>query len=429
MIIFYIILVILVADFCMERILDYLNSSCWSEQLPKELEGIYNEEKYRRSQHYFKDKQKVQLVTGTLTFLAMTSILVTGGIGWLDVLVHRFTMNPVLMALIFFGILGLVSSILSIPFEWYRVFIVEQRYGFNTMTPLTFILDILKGWLLGALIGGGLVSLIVWIWDTTGNTFWLITWGVISGFQIFLLLFYSNIIVPLFNKQKPLEEGYLRNAIQSFAAKTGFRLKDIYVMDGSKRSTKANAYFTGLGSKKRIVLYDTLVAKHSVGEIVAVLAHEIGHYKKRHTLQSLILSLLQTGLMLFILSLFIQKNSALSLAVCQALTGFSGIEIKQSFHLGILAFGILYGPLSLILGLCMNKLSRRNEYAADRFSGLNNDPRALQDALKKLSVDSLSNLKPHPLYVFFYHSHPPLLKRLSALTDLSCTLSSKPLQS
>jgi len=231
-------------------------------------------------------------------------------------------------------------------------------------------------------------------------------------------MFYSNLIVPLFNKQKPLESGELRDAIESFANKVGFRLKNIYVIDGSKRSTKANAYFTGLGGKKRIVLYDTLIKDHSTEELVGVLAHEIGHYKKRHTLQGIILSVMQTGLMLFILSLFIRQDSVLSASLCQALSGVTELQAIPSFHLGILAFGLLYSPLSLILGILESMLSRANEFAADRFAGINYNPIFLQNALKKLSVNQLSNLRPHPLYVFFHYSHPPLLSRLRALAEI-----------
>ncbi len=414
----YIILAILVFEYILERILDYLNSTYWSDHLPKELIGIYDEEKYRKSMVYEKQKQKFGLVVNTLTFLAMVVVLTLGGFGWLDHFIRNYTENPFLMALLFFGLLGLVSSILSTPFEIYHVFVLEEKFGFNRTTPKTFILDKIKGLILGAIIGGVLLSLIIYIYLSTGNYFWIIAWVVIACFMIFMNMFYSNLIVPLFNKQKPLEPGILRDAIEAFAIKVGFKLKNIYVIDGSKRSKRANAYFTGLGMKKRIVLYDTLINDHTTEELVAVLAHEIGHYKKKHTTLSIILSLLQTGLMLFILSLFIRRDSPLSQLLCQSLSGFAGIGIKQSFHLGILAFGLLYSPLSLILGILLNMLSRANEYQADRYAGLKYNPESLQDALKKLSVNNLSNLRPHPVYVFFYYSHPSLLQRLSALETL-----------
>lgn len=403
--IFYIIIGILLFDFILERILDYLNSTYWSNEIPLELKGIYDTEKYKKSQDYEKVKTRFSILTSSISLAAMLLILWFGGFAWLDEFARGYTQHPVLISLIFFGVLGLAADLMSTPFSVYSTFVIEERFGFNKTTAKTFVLDKLKGWILAAVIGGGLLALIVWIYMISGEWFWLIAWAVIGFFTIFMTMFYSNIIVPLFNKQTPLEDGELRSAIEAFAQMVGFKLKNIFVMDGSKRSTKANAYFTGLGAKKRIVLFDTLIKDHSTEELVGVLAHEIGHYKKRHTLTGTIISLLQTGLMLFILGLFI-GNPVLS----QALGAAEG-----SFHVGILAFGLLYSPLSLVLGLIMNVVSRKNEFAADRYAGENYQPKPLQDALKKLSVNHLSNLSPHPAYVFFYYSHPPLMQRLKAL--------------
>ena len=405
----YIFIGILIFDYLLERILDYLNSTLWSNELPAELEEIYDAEKYSKSQNYERVKQRFSLVTGSISLVAMLLMLVFGGFALVDGVARQWTSNPILMAIIFFGIIGIASDILSTPFSVYSTFVIEERFGFNKTTPRTFILDKIKGWFLGALIGGGLLVLIVWIYEMTGPYFWLVTWGAISLFMIFMTMFYSSLIVPLFNKQTCLEEGELRSAIQAFSDKVGFNLKDIFVIDGSKRSKKANAYFTGLGSKKRIVLYDTLITDHTTEELVAVLAHEIGHYKKKHTVSGIILSILQTGLMLFILSLFIDNP---------VLAGALGAE-QSSFHMGILAFGILYSPISMILGLLMNMLSRKNEFAADKYAGENWNPGHLQEALKKLSVNNLSNLRPHPAYIFVYYSHPPVLKRLEALEEIA----------
>ncbi len=407
-VIFYIIVAILVFDYFLERLLDYLNSLLWSNKLPEELEGIYDADKYKKSQEYTRTNTRFSIYSDTISFLAMMLMLFLGGFAFLDHEVWAVTDHPILMSLLFFGILALASDLLSLPFSIYGTFVIEEKFGFNKTTVKTYILDKLKGLLLGAIIGGGLLSLVVWIYMVSGVYFWLIAWGLISGFMIFMSMFYSNLIVPLFNKQIPLEEGELRNAIEAFSKKTSFKINNIYVIDGSKRSSKANAYFTGLGARKRIVLYDTLIEEHTKGELVAVLAHEVGHYKKKHTLSGMILSILQTGLMLFILSRFI-GNPVLSEAL-----GAS----QPSFHMGLIAFGLLYSPLSLLLGLVMNTISRKNEFAADRFSAENYDPLALSDALKKLSVNNLSNLRPHPVYVFFYYSHPPLLKRLQALTGI-----------
>jgi len=415
---FYLILVILILDYLLERLLAYLNSTYWSDQLPKELEGIYDQEKFSRSQRYERSKQHFSLLLSTLTFLIMIIVLLFGGFVWLDAMIRQYTHHPVLLALFFFGVIGFLSSLLSLPFDAYHTFVLEADFGFNQTTIKTFILDRLKGLLLSVILGGGLLSLIILIYNSTGNYFWIIAWGVMTSFMIFMTMFYSNLIVPLFNKQKPLDQGPLRDAIEQFASKVGFKLKNIYIIDGSKRSKKANAYFTGIGMKKRIVLYDTLIQDHTTEELVAVLAHEIGHYKKKHTLVGIILSVFQTGIMLFILSLFIRKDSLVAQSLCQALSGFSGIEIRQSFHAGILAFGLLYSPLSFILGLIMNQISRKHEYAADSFAGIHFNSSALMDALKKMSVNNLSNLRPHPAYVYFYYSHPTLLQRLHALEKI-----------
>lgn len=407
--ILYLIIAIITFDYLLERLLDYLNTTRWSNALPAELKGIYDPDEYRRSQNYNRVNQRFSFLTETLSFLAILFMLLFEGFAVIDHWANEITGNPVLTAILFFGILGLASDILSTPFAVYSTFVIEEKYGFNKTTPKTFVLDKIKGWILGAIIGGGLLALIVWIYESTGEWFWVIAWAVITLFSVFMSMFYSNLIVPLFNKQTPLEEGELRNEIEKFSAKVGFKLKDIYVMDGSKRSTKANAYFTGLGPKKRIVLFDTLIEDHTTEELVGILAHEIGHYKKKHTTTGLILSIIQTGIMLFLLSLFID-NPILSKAL--------GAE-EPSFHMGLLAFGLLYSPLSLILGLIMNVISRKNEYAADRFAGLHYRIAPLMQALKKLSVKHLSNLRPHPAYVFFYYSHPPLLKRLKALENVA----------
>lgn len=406
--IFYIIIAIILFDYILERVLDYLNSTYWSNEIPPELEGIYDAEKYKESQDYEKVTTRFSIFSSTLSLVILLVLIFTGGFAWLDNYVRQYTDNPIWMAILFFGIFGLAADLFSTPLSVYSTFVIEEKFGFNKTTPKIFILDKLKGWVLGAIIGGGLLALVVWIYETTGSWFWIIAWAVVGLFTIFMTMFYSNVIVPLFNKQTPLEDGELRTSIEAFASKVKFKLKNIFVMDGSKRSTKANAYFSGLGAKKRIVLFDTLINDQTTDELVGVLAHEIGHYKKKHTLTGTFISLLTTGLTLFILSLFI-GNPVLS----QALGATDG-----SFHMGILAFGLLYSPLSLVLGILMNVISRKNEFAADRYAGENFKPKPLMDALKKLSVNHLSNLKPHPAYVFFHYSHPPLLQRLQALDKI-----------
>jgi STE24 endopeptidase len=415
-VILIIIIAIIIFDFAFDRIMDYLNASRWSNELPDELKGIYDEEKYRKSQEYSRVNMHFGIITASLSFILILMMLIFGGFGYLDAFVRQFTDNPIILTLLFFGILGLASDILSTPFDLYGTFVIEERFGFNRTTPKIYLLDKIKGWLLALLIGGSLMALFVWFYDSAGRLFWLYAWIVFSAFSIFMMMFYSSLIVPLFNKQKPLEEGLLRNAIEAFARKAGFKLDNIFVIDGSKRSSKANAYFSGLGPKKRIVLFDTLIKEHTTEELVAVLAHEIGHYKKNHTTKGMILSVLNTGVMLYLLGLFINRPE-----LSAALGGQ-----QASFHMGILAFGLLYSPVSMVLGILGNRLSRKHEYEADAFAAEKYSAEPLQSALKKLSVNHLSNLRPHPAYVYVHYSHPPLLKRLAHLNRLSiadCRLS------
>lgn len=405
--IFIVILIFFIADFFLERWLDYLNTIYWSNELPLELKGIYDAEKYAKSQDYEKVKHNFSKLISVISFLAMLTFLYYQGFAMVDKWAYSLSDNPIVIAILFFGVLGFVSDLLTLPFQIYSQFVIEEKFGFNKTTVRTFILDKLKSWLLAIIIGGGLLSLITWIYYSTGSYFWIIAWACLSLFTVFMNMFYSSLIVPLFNKQKPLEEGELKDAIYKFANNVGFKLENIFVIDGSKRSSKANAYFSGLGPKKRIVLYDTLIQNHSKEELVAVLAHEIGHYKLKHTIQGMIVSVIYSGILFFILSLFL-GNPLLSQAL-----GAS----KGSFHMGIVAFGLLYTPISLLLGLVMNLVSRKNEFQADRYAVKNNQGDALQNALIKLSVDNLSNLRPHPVYVFFYYSHPPLLMRLKQIKE------------
>lgn len=402
---FYIIIAILVFDFLFGLWLDYLNYKHRKTRIPKELEGIYDEDQYRKQQEYKKVNTCFGFISGSFSFVVLMVFLLAGGFPWLDGIVRNITEHPILMALLFFGILMLASDILGTPFSIYHTFVIEERFGFNKTTPKTFVLDKIKGWLLGILIGGGLLALIIWIYLQFPDMFWIYAWIAITAFSAFMTLFYSNLIVPLFNKQTPLEEGELRDAITDFSKKAGFKLKNIFVIDGSKRSTKANAYFTGFGPKKRIVLYDTLINDLGIKEIVAVLAHETGHYKKKHIVTNLVTSVIQTGITLYLLSLFI-SSPLLSAAL--------GVE-QHSFHIGLVAFGILYSPISFMIGIFMNLYSRKAEYQADRFAKDYGFAAGLIDGLKKLTKKNLSNLTPHPLYVFFHYSHPTLLQRIRAI--------------
>jgi STE24 endopeptidase len=405
---FYIIIGIVIFNYVSGRILEYLNSRRYNDPLPEEVKDVYDEERYKKSQKYKNVNYRFSIITSAFSVMVILAMFVFEGFAFVDKIARNYTSNPILLALIFFGVIMLASDLIHTPFSVYDVFVIEEKFGFNKTTVKTFILDKLKGWLLGAIIGGGILSLVIWFYQLTTDYFWLIAWIFMSLFSIFMTMFYSSLIVPLFNKQTPLEEGELREKIMTFSEKVGFKLKNIYVMDGSKRSTKANAYFSGLGAKKRIVLYDTLIADLKQDEILAVLAHEIGHYRKMHTLTGTILSIIQSGILLYIFSLFV-GNPVLSEAL--------GVT-ETSFHIALITFGFLYSPISTVLGLLFNVISREHEYQADRFAGEQYNPGSLIGALKGLSRKNLSNLTPHPVYVWVNYSHPTLLQRIRALNKL-----------
>ena len=404
-IIFFIIVVFLCLDFVLERVLESLNSKHMSPVLPDSLKGIYEEKEYSGFQSYKRENGRLDSWSSGVGFVVMIVFLVAGGFGWYNSWVVSLTDSVVWQTILFVVGLSVVSSVLDIPFDYYATFRIEEKYGFNKTTRRVYWLDTVKELFLSLVLGGVLLALVVWFYTWAGTYFWLYAWGAVTLFSVFMAMFYSQLIVPLFNKQTPLQEGSLRDKIQAFAGKVGFKLDNIYVIDGSKRSTKANAYFTGLGPKKRVVLYDTLIDELTEEEIVAVLAHEVGHYKKRHTLRSMVVSVIQMGVLFWLFSLCV-NNVALS----EALGGD-----RAYFQMGLIAFAILYSPVNLILGVGMNVWSRNNEYEADAFAARYYEGDYLVSGLKKISVKSLSNLTPHPLYEYIYYSHPSLLKRIDAV--------------
>ena len=377
--VFILIVAILIADFILERILSFLNYKSLGQAVPDELKGTYDEEKYAKQQKYEKENIRFSVISSVFSSILIFLMLFFDGFAFVDSFARSISADPVLSALIFFGILLITFDLINSPFEIYDIFVIEQKYGFNKTTPLTYFLDKIKGWLIGGIIGGIILSLIVIFIQKFPDTFWIFAWITITFFMIFFTMFYSSVIAPLFNKQTPLEEGELKSGITAFAQKTGFKLDNIYVIDGSKRTTKANAYFSGLFSKKRIVLFDTLIKELTPGQIIAVLAHEIGHYKKKHTLMMILFSVIQTGGLLFVLSLFI-GNSVLSSAL--------GAEV-HSIHMAIIAFGILYVPISTITGIFLNMFSRKHEYEADNFAFKYFSAEELAGALKKLAENNL----------------------------------------
>jgi len=399
------ILVILVAEYGLNRWLSVLNVRNSRIPLPSELSGIYDPESYSRQQEYFRTNVKFGTLSATFNLLLIAGMYVAGGFGWLDTWLLPVTDNEILRSLLFFGVLFIVSDLLNLPFDYYDTFVIEAKFGFNKTTPGLFLLDKLKSTLLMIVLGGGLLALIVWIYLLTSNYFWLLAFGVLTFFGLVMSMFYSEWIVPLFNKQTPLEAGELRTAISSFAEKAGFKIDNIFVIDGSRRSTKANAYFSGLGPRKRIVLYDTLIAQMTIDEIVAVLAHEIGHYKHRHVLKGLLLSLPFNLLLFYLLGLTLKSD----------LPAMAAGGAAASFHVNAIVFFTIYTPVSMVFDLLGNLFSRRHEYQADAFAARYGYSDALVSSLKKLSATSLSNLMPHPLYVFFNYSHPTLYQRIKKI--------------
>jgi STE24 endopeptidase len=398
-------LAILSFDFIYSKILEFLNIRSMKETLPDNVKDIYDEEKYKKSISYARTNNKFSLLTSSFSFLLSFALLSTGFFGWFDVVVRELIANEELVSLAFFGLLFLASDILNIPFQLYGTFVIEEKFGFNKTTYKTFVLDKLKGYVLTAIIGGLILFILLKLMNVFGQNFWIYFWVVISAFTLFMNMFYTSLILPLFNKLTPLEDGDLKQAIESYSKKVSFPLDNIFVIDGSKRSAKSNAFFSGIGKKKKIVLYDTLIENHSKEELVAVLAHEVGHFKKKHIITGYLVSMLQTGITLFIMSLIIFNPE-----VSKAMGGE-----QLGIHLNLLAFGILYSPISHFIGIFMNVLSRKNEFEADAYARDTYNGAFLQQALKKLSVDNLSNLFPHPAYVFINYSHPPLLKRLAAM--------------
>ncbi len=403
--VFYVIIFILLGDFILDTVLNYLNAKRFKDPVPADLNDVYDREAYEKSQAYKQTNYKFGIVTSLFSLLLILGFLFFEGFAWVDAIAMGISDNIIVQALVFFGIILIGNDILTIPFSYYQTFVIEEKFGFNKSTRGTFFMDKLKQWAMIVLIGGGLLSLVIWFFQWAGTNFWLYTWVLVGIFILFMNLFYSKLIVPLFNKQVPLEMGSLKEKIEHYAANVGFDLQNIFVINGSKRSTKANAYFSGFGKEKRVTLYDTLINDLEEEEIVAVLAHEIGHYKRKHIVFNLTISILLTGFMLFLLSLFI-NNPELSLAI--------GVE-RPSFHAALIGFGILYSPISEITGLLMNHFSRKFEYQADNFAKDTYAAPPLVSSLKKLTKNSLSNLTPHPAYVFMHYSHPPLIDRIRNL--------------
>ncbi|MDP1851196.1 MAG: M48 family metallopeptidase [Candidatus Planktophila sp.] len=394
-------------DFGAGMVINYLNENSKNTPLSAEAAEIYNPDEYAKSMEYGTDKYKFEMLTSVITTVAILSAIILGWFAKLDLQIRERIENNLLVTIVFIGILIVISSLSSIPGRYYSTFIIEEKYGFNKTTKKLFITDTFKQLLLSLLIGLPLLYLIAWIYQEIQSMFWLVGWLLVAVFSLFMFVFGTRIFLPMFNKLKPLPAGELRDEIEMYCQSQGFPLSKLYEMDASKRSTKLNAFFSGMGKVKIIGLFDTLIEKLTIKEVVAVLAHEVGHYKRKHVYTMFAFSNVQT-LIMFALMGWLLSNPNLSKAL--------GSDIP-SFHLSMLAFFLLFTPLSTLLGLINNSFSRHNEYQADQFS-LNTYPNArehLYSALKKLSLESLSNLNPHPLYVAVHYSHPPILARLANL--------------
>lgn len=406
MVLYWIIIAIVLAEFAYSITLSILNRKASHLPIPKLLSGIYDEAEYEKQQAYSRENSRFGVISNIVDTALLLGLFAFGGFSLLDAWARDVSGSPIVIALVFYFLFFVLDWIVGLPFSIYGTFHIEAKYGFNRTTPRLFVLDTIKGFFVSVLIYGVLLGVVVWIYGLMPDYFWIAAWGVVSILMLILQYLYSDIIVPLFNKQTPLVEGELRTAIESFAKRVGFKLQNIYVIDGSKRSSKANAYFTGFGARKRIVLYDTLMEQLTTDEIVAVLAHEIGHYKHRHILKDLISALLLNLAMFYLFSLVIDSYEVAAAAGCS----------EPSFHINMTVFMLLFTPIQIITSLISNIFSRKHEWEADEFACQHGMAAALCSALKKMSAKSLSNLTPHPVVVFTQYSHPTLLQRVEHFT-------------
>jgi len=402
-----IILATIVFDLILKGVADYFNLKMLRPDLPEPFRNVYDPEQYRKSQEYLRVNTRFGWITAIFNMVLILAFWFGKGFPWLDQWVRSWNFGPIVSGLMFIGILALLKAILAIPFSLYDTFVIEERFGFNKTTWSTFVLDLFKGLALAILLGTPLLAGVLAFFEYAGANGWWYCWIAVTLYMLVVQFIAPTWIMPLFNKFTPLEAGELRSAILSYARSIKFPVENVYVMDGSRRSSKSNAFFTGFGKHKRIALFDTLIKQHTVKELLAVLAHEMGHFKKKHILLGILLGILQTGLMLFLLSVFISYQRLFDAFFMQNI----------SVYAGLIFFAMLYSPLDFFIGLLMQMVSRKNETEADRFAvETTNDSQSMIDALKKLSAHNLTNLTPHPFYVFLNYSHPPVLQRIAAIS-------------
>lgn len=401
---FAILIVLVIINFIVNEVLKFFNNKWRGRKIPDVLNEVYSTDRYITYVNYKKETYRLSVITSTINLIVIIAMLIFG-FSFLDNWLRLFVDKEIFISILFICVIGIAMDILSLPFDLYETFVIEQKYGFNRTTLKTFILDKLRVYMLASVVGLPVLYLIIWLYGKFGADFWWLAWLVITVFSILMSLLYSNLIVPIFNKQTPLEEGVLRDKINTLSLETDFKLDNIYMIDASIRSTKSNAYFTGLGSKKRIVLYDTLIKTIPQDEILSILAHEIGHYKKKHTFMGLITSILQTGFLLFLFSIIIESPAI-----------YESLNVKSGFHIGLIIFMILYSPISFLLSILFNYFSRKHEFEADSFAVEHSYGSALINALKSLTSNNLSDLNPYPMFVKVYYSHPSLLQRINNIS-------------
>ncbi|MCL4499403.1 MAG: M48 family metallopeptidase [Chloroflexi bacterium] len=403
---FVIILAALGLEYVLHLAADLLNLSALGLDLPPALQGAYRTEDYRSSQAYGRATLRFDIVARTYRLLVLLVFWLLGGFNYLDQVIRAWGFVPVVNGLLYIGILLIGYGLLTLPLSAYATFVIEQRFGFNRTALRTFLLDRVKGLALALSMGGPLLAGILLLFEHAGPYAWLYSWAAIALFSLVIQFVAPTWIMPLFNKFTPMEAGDLKNAILAYARSASFPLENVFVVDSSRRSSKSNAFFTGFGRNRRIALFDTLIARHTLPEMVAVLAHEIGHYKKKHIWQGTIIGILHMGVVLFLLSFFIGSPGL-----------YRAFYMGQpSIYAGLVFFGLLYTPIEMLLSLAMHALSRRYEYEADRFAAETIEkPQSLVDALVKLHASNLANLSPHPFYVFLNYSHPSLLQRVQAI--------------
>lgn len=405
-----VILFTLIISFILDLITEILNLRALKDELPNEFSDVYDAEKYRQSQQYTRTRTQFGMISSVFSLIVTLVFWFAGGFNRLDILVRELGYGAITTGLLYMGALLIARSVLSLPFSIYSTFVIEEKFGFNKTTPATFVTDLVKGLVLGSLIGGALLAGILAFFQYAGPQAWLYCWIATTLFTLIMQFIAPTWIMPLFNKFTPLEEGELRSKIMNYAESVDYPLQNLFVMDGSKRSSKSNAFFTGFGKNKRIALFDTLIENHTTNELVAVLAHEIGHYKKKHIMQSMVIGILHMGVTFYLLSIFLSHQGLFDAFYMESM----------SVYAGLIFFGMLFSPIEMVLSIFMQIFSRKNEFEADRYAvETTGQPDDMVNVLKKLTADNLGNLTPHPLYVFLNYSHPPTLERIRAIRAIS----------